>query len=261
MSIRVLSGQNASSWNTLTPNYIEVRKSGGTLNRISFIDFQLSSITTTVTSAILNLYLSYNSSNVAGPETVEVYQVTSQSVIIDNDATWNLINPGGVASYTLGAVLATNSVSNISADNNKQYSFDITGLISSLAPGATKVTLCLKAATTAAPIGFWSVDYATEAYRPTLVVTTGGTTTSVSNANNNKFSISPALITNNVLSITNATSENYDVSIFNTNGQTMYAKEHNSGNMNINTSFLKSGVYLVRVSNVTENYTGKIIIP
>ena len=141
-----------------TTTTFEVRNSTGSANRIAFMDITVSGISSfsSVSSAILNLYLYYNSNNATGPETVQIYPVASESVTIDNNSTWTLLYPSGTQSYTLGSLITSQSVTNSSGNNNKLYSFDITSLISSLSAGTTKVTLCLKAGTNAAAIDFWS---------------------------------------------------------------------------------------------------------
>jgi uncharacterized protein YjdB len=78
---------------------------------------------------------------------------------------------------------------------------------------------------------------------------------------NSDISIYPTVIANNVLNISNAVKGNYEVSISNINGQAMYTNKLNSGNVCINTSFLKTGMYLVRVSNGIDNRVHKVIVP
>ena len=74
------------------------------------------------------------------------------------------------------------------------------------------------------------------------------------------ISIYPSVITNNVLNIINNGSDICDIFITNINGQLLYNNHFNSGKSSINTSFLKSGMYLVRVNNGTDNYCTKLII-
>jgi uncharacterized protein YjdB len=78
---------------------------------------------------------------------------------------------------------------------------------------------------------------------------------------NESISIYPTVIANNVLNISNSVKGNCEVSICNINGQAMYTNKLNSGNVSINTSFLKTGMYLVRVSNGIENSVQKVIVP
>ena len=89
----------------------------------------------------------------------------------------------------------------------------------------------------------------------------GDVTSTALVAKNSNISIYPTVIANNVLNISNSVKGNYEVSISNINGQAMYTNKLNSGNVSINTSFLKTGMYLVRVSNGIENYVQKVIIP
>ncbi len=79
--------------------------------------------------------------------------------------------------------------------------------------------------------------------------------------NNSNISIYPTVISNKVLNISNAGKDSYEVSILNISGQTVYTNKLNSGNVNINTTFMKSGMYLVRVSNGNEKCVQKVIIP
>ena len=129
-----------------------------------------------VSSAILNLYLSYNSASGTGTEIIQVYQVTSESVTIDNSATWNSIQPNNVPSYTLVPLITSLFVTNSPERNDLLYPFNITSLISSLTASTTKVTLCLKAGTQTLPIEFWSRDYTTTTYCPALAITDAAVT-------------------------------------------------------------------------------------
>jgi uncharacterized protein YjdB len=79
--------------------------------------------------------------------------------------------------------------------------------------------------------------------------------------NNSTISIYPTVISNNVLNVSNVDKGNYEVNISNINGQMLYTNKQNSGSIRVNTSFLKSGLYLVRVSNGIENYVQKVVIP
>lgn len=74
------------------------------------------------------------------------------------------------------------------------------------------------------------------------------------------ISIFPNRITNNMLNIVNSGSEKSELFITNLNGQLLYKNYINAGNTSINTSFLKSGMYLVRVSNGADYYIQKIIV-
>jgi beta-glucanase (GH16 family) len=76
----------------------------------------------------------------------------------------------------------------------------------------------------------------------------------------NNISIYPSVVTNNVLNIVNAGLQKCEISITNVNGQVLYNNNFNVGNSTINTSFLKTGMYLVRINNGTDNYIQKIII-
>ena len=91
-------------------------------------------------------------------------------------------------------------------------------------------------------------------------LTLNGTTAIPTVANNSNISIFPTVISNNILNISNTDKGNYEVNISNINGQTMYQNKLNSGNVSINTAFLKNGMYLVRVSNGIENSVQKVII-
>ncbi len=77
---------------------------------------------------------------------------------------------------------------------------------------------------------------------------------------NTNISVYPTVISNKVLNISNAGKDSYEVSILNISGQTMYTSRKNSGNTSINTSLLKTGMYMVRVSVGNDNYIQKIII-
>jgi uncharacterized protein YjdB len=160
--------------NTSNPNVLEVRSSGS-LARITFMDIPVSSISSfsAVSSANLNLYLQTAATST---DIVEVYQVTAQGVAIDNSTTWNSLYPSGTATYTLGSSLGSITVTNGNAVNTK-YSFNLTSFISGLAPGTTKVTLCIKATGTNGPKDFWSVNYTTDPTKnPALVVTLAAVT-------------------------------------------------------------------------------------
>jgi beta-glucanase (GH16 family) len=76
----------------------------------------------------------------------------------------------------------------------------------------------------------------------------------------NHISIFPNMITNNVLNISNTSLAKCEISITNLNGQVLFSNHFNTGNSNINTSFLKTGIYLVKVNNGTDNFIHKIII-
>ncbi len=75
------------------------------------------------------------------------------------------------------------------------------------------------------------------------------------------ISIYPTVIKNQVLNVANAGSDQFEMNITNLSGQSLYNNHFNSGNSSINTSFLKSGMYLVGIKNGTDNYIQKIIIP
>ena len=75
------------------------------------------------------------------------------------------------------------------------------------------------------------------------------------------ISIYPNPVTNNLLNISNSNSENYEIRIFNLLGENLFIDKNVSGNKTINTDFLRSGIYLLMVSNGTDNLTKKIIIP
>ena len=77
---------------------------------------------------------------------------------------------------------------------------------------------------------------------------------------NKSISIYPSVITNNVLNISNTGMDKCEISITNVSGQLLYSNHFNSGNLLINTSFLKSGIYLVRLNSGCESYIQKIII-
>jgi len=94
-----------------------------------------------------------------------------------------------------------------------------------------------------------------------LIPKVGVTTAMPLVSKNSQISIYPTVIVNNVLNISNSVKENYEVSISNINGQAMYTNKLNSENVSINTTFLKTGMYLVRVSNGIENCVKKVIIP
>ncbi len=74
------------------------------------------------------------------------------------------------------------------------------------------------------------------------------------------ISIYPTVITNNVLNVMSAGSDKYEINITNVSGQLLYSNHSYSGNASINTSFLKTGMYMVRVSDGKDNYIQKIII-
>ena len=92
-------------------------------------------------------------------------------------------------------------------------------------------------------------------------LTLNSTTAIPSVANNSNISISHTVITNNNLNISNKDKGNFEVNISNIKGQIMYTNKINSGSIRINTTFLQSGIYLVRVGNGIENCIQKVIIP
>lgn len=76
----------------------------------------------------------------------------------------------------------------------------------------------------------------------------------------NNITIYPSVITNKVLNIINSGSDKSEISITNLSGQLLYTSHLNLGNSSINTSFLKTGIYMVRINNGTDNFIQKIII-
>ena len=155
---------NVSTSSFGTSDHFEMRNGGAM--RISFMDIPVNTISSfsSVTSAMLNVYLWVTP---AAAESIEVYQVLTQgtgTAAIDNNATW------GTATYTLGSTLASITLK-IGDAVGTGYSFNLTNFIKGLSPGTQKVTLCFKVPTGGAPSAedFCSIDHATAAWRPALV--------------------------------------------------------------------------------------------
>ena len=82
----------------------------------------------------------------------------------------------------------------------------------------------------------------------------------VPRVNSDNIHVFPTVISNNTLIIETKGLENSKLSITNLNGQSLYNCNLNSGRTTFNTSFLKSGMYMVQVTNGTESTIAKIII-
>lgn len=78
--------------------------------------------------------------------------------------------------------------------------------------------------------------------------------------NSDNIHIFPTVISNNTLILETKGLENCKLSITNLNGQSLYNSSLNSGRTTLNTSFLKSGMYVVKISNGAETTIAKIVI-
>jgi hypothetical protein len=82
----------------------------------------------------------------------------------------------------------------------------------------------------------------------------------VSRVNSDNIHIFPTVISDNFLIIETKGIENSKLSITNLNGQSLYNSNLSLGRTTLNTSFLKSGMYLVKVTNGDESSISKIVI-
>ena len=82
----------------------------------------------------------------------------------------------------------------------------------------------------------------------------------VPRVNSANIHIFPTVISNNVLILETRGLENCKLSISNLNGQSIYNSNLTAGRTTLNTSFLKSGMYMVQVSNGAESTFAKIVI-
>jgi hypothetical protein len=82
----------------------------------------------------------------------------------------------------------------------------------------------------------------------------------VPRVNSDNIHIFPTFISNNTLILETKGLENCKLSITNLNGQSIYNSVLGSGRTTLNTSFLKSGMYLVKITNGTESTIAKITI-
>ncbi len=78
--------------------------------------------------------------------------------------------------------------------------------------------------------------------------------------NSDNIHIFPTVISNNALIVETKGLENCKLSITYLNGQSLYTTKLTAGRTTLNTSFLKSGMYLVQVSNGAESTITKIVI-
>ncbi len=82
----------------------------------------------------------------------------------------------------------------------------------------------------------------------------------VPRVNSDNIHIFPTVVSNNTLIIETKGLEKSKLEITNLNGQSLYTSSLVAGRTVFNTSFLKSGMYMVQVSNGTESTIAKIVI-
>jgi len=78
--------------------------------------------------------------------------------------------------------------------------------------------------------------------------------------NSDNIHIFPTVISNNTLILETKGLENCKLSITSLNGQSLYTSNLTVGRTTLNTSFLKSGIYLVQVTSGVESTIAKIVI-
>lgn len=150
--------------NTTNPGKLVVRNYSNA-ERISFLEFNIANFSEQVSKAELCLYF-FAVTN-SGTETVDVYEVTSET--ITNDVTWT----GFTGNYTLSSTPITSL--DIPSTSFGWCRFNIKNLVNNIAVQSgtnKKIKLALKARTTALLLNFYSSEQTTYAhYKPFLVMT------------------------------------------------------------------------------------------
>jgi beta-glucanase (GH16 family) len=82
----------------------------------------------------------------------------------------------------------------------------------------------------------------------------------VSTLNVNNISIYPSVVKDNKLNIHNEGSEDYTATVLNFNGQVLIENKFDAGNSILNTSTLKSGMYMIKVVSGSQIFTDKFVV-
>jgi hypothetical protein len=245
---------------TLQGYKLECRMSGA-LSRVSFIEFDLGSLSTPCDKAEVNLFC-YETANL-GDEDVEIYEVTSGN--FDGNTTWENFN----ANYTFGSTALDKKMVMNATDPlfAAWYKFDITSLVNRvIATSGTnkKVKVGLKAVTGNIVVRFYAVNVKTDPdwdfakdFAPYLDVQT---TSGVNEVSENQIA-SVFMNSNNQLTVAckNELSRDASVVIYTFSGQKVAEKQITNLITSITTDFAQ-GVYLVKVTNAGKNTTQKIVI-
>jgi len=144
-----------------------VIRTSANYNRISFLEFDLSSLNGKLSKAELCMYL-FVASAANKSDIVELYEVTSGD--INNDITWSnfdgkyTLSPAPITSLTIATGAAV-------SDSYGWYRFDIKDYINTKMQTVTakRIIIAVKAKTTNLKLNFYSNDYnGNPEYRPYL---------------------------------------------------------------------------------------------
>jgi len=215
---------------------------GADYTRVSYLKFDISGITGTVNSAVLQLYV----------RAIETPGVLPQTLRLVNDDTWGetTINYNNQPS-NLGAVITTYNVSSLGL-----VSIDITSALL----GETDGTLSLKIETTLNNAVTYRSKEAVQ-NRPTIVITSDSTITqnNINNSSENIISVSPNPV-KKASQLTVKASAGNIISIYNSLGTEMFSETLNTDEIKINTENFECGIYFVQIKTANKIKVVKCIV-
>jgi uncharacterized protein YjdB len=164
-------------------------------------------------------------------------------IALDSTSLQLKINDTYKLKATITPLLATNREVTWTSSNPLIATVDINGTVSAIKEGNVTIT-----------------STATDGKLSAVCTVKVVSSTSVVNQVFNKIKVYPNLILNGVLKIWYSGEDVYSINITSMNGQSMYTDILHSGNGTINTSFLKSGMYLVHIKSGSEQHVEKVFI-
>ena len=251
----VNGGKNANTNFGSATSLINQTNSSPNKSHETFLKFDISTISTNVSSAILRVNGRLN--NLQTPSiTVEAHNVTNTSWL-ENTITWNN-KPAAQA-----AVLAT---ANVNSTTNQYYEWDLTQLIDDLrTAGINSVTIKLiNTNSTNNQVIFNSKEAATN--RPQLVVTDAGegartmiVTKKENPAIEKEIKVFPNPATG-ILNVVN-TSEAATIKLYDVNGRLVRQQQIIGRTVQqVQVGHLKNGLYLLKIESTTGVITKKIVV-